>query len=154
MYVKGSTTEVVRTGSAEFVTVDGVMFARASLNNSSAAVANASAPATNQTAPTSIAAENPQAVMRTASYLGYPYTFDSRAPIHSLMEMKYIYVQGDGEVCSFACASHTPGNGRRSFFLSFFLSFMCLTRTCTLLAPCPCSAVRIALMRAGSCRPA
>ena len=96
MYVKGSTTDIVRTGSADFVTINGVMVARNSLNESAAAMTSSAA--LNQTAREGIIASNPQAVLRTANYMGTPYIFNSTLSILALMELNYLYIQGEGDV--------------------------------------------------------
>ncbi|KXZ43137.1 hypothetical protein GPECTOR_101g38 [Gonium pectorale] len=85
MYVKGSSVEVVRTGSAEFAVVDGVF-----VNRQAQALANANSSsfsaASNTTTP------SPNAVMRAASYMGTPQPFTSRVDVRALMELKYLYV--------------------------------------------------------------
>ncbi|KXZ48979.1 hypothetical protein GPECTOR_24g269 [Gonium pectorale] len=86
MVVK-DTNEVVRTGSAEFTVVDGVMVSRGALN----ATTSASGTAASGSAPP------PNAMIATASYLGSPLKFSSRVDIRTLMELKYLYIKGVGD---------------------------------------------------------
>ncbi|KXZ48976.1 hypothetical protein GPECTOR_24g266 [Gonium pectorale] len=86
MVVK-DTNEVVRTGSAEFSVVDGVMVSRGALN----ATTSASGTAASGSAPP------PNALIATASYLGSPVKFSSRVDIRTLMELKYLYIKGVGD---------------------------------------------------------
>ncbi|KXZ43643.1 hypothetical protein GPECTOR_84g319 [Gonium pectorale] len=98
MYVKGSSVEVVRTGSAEFAVVDGVFVNRQAqaLANATSSAAAVAAAASNTTATTK--SPSPTSVMRTASFMGSPIRFNSRVDVRSLMELKYLYIKGAGEV--------------------------------------------------------
>ncbi|KXZ43132.1 hypothetical protein GPECTOR_101g33 [Gonium pectorale] len=66
MYVKGSTVEVVRTGSAEFTVVDGVFVNRQAQALANATSSSSAAAASNTTATTK--PPSPTSVMRTARY--------------------------------------------------------------------------------------
>ncbi|KXZ48544.1 hypothetical protein GPECTOR_27g715 [Gonium pectorale] len=89
LFVKGSTTEVVRTGSAEFSVLNGVMVSRESVlaarNGTNSTASPSDAPPAN-------------AVLQTASFLGTPVKFSSRVDIRTLMELKYLLIKGAGEI--------------------------------------------------------
>ncbi|KXZ45142.1 hypothetical protein GPECTOR_58g591 [Gonium pectorale] len=97
MYVKG-TTDVVRTGSAEFTVVDGIMVSRKALNETAAA-ALASANTTLANDPSVIGSTTPsQGVLRTASFVGTPRSFSSQLNVRALMELQTLYMRGAGDV--------------------------------------------------------
>ncbi|KAG2440681.1 hypothetical protein HYH02_010260 [Chlamydomonas schloesseri] len=108
MYVKGSTSEVVQTASSEMTIVDGALINRQALASSGAANGIAGAAAgnnlsnstSNSTAAAAAAAvlSQPDAVVRTATFVGTPVKFSSRVNIRQLMELKYLYITGMGEV--------------------------------------------------------
>ncbi|KXZ45113.1 hypothetical protein GPECTOR_58g562 [Gonium pectorale] len=97
MYVKG-TTDVVRTGSAEFTVVDGIMVSRKALNETAAA-ALASGNTSLANDPSSIGSTTPsQGVLRTASFVGTPRSFSSQLNVRALMELQTLYMRGAGDV--------------------------------------------------------
>ncbi|KXZ51414.1 hypothetical protein GPECTOR_12g376 [Gonium pectorale] len=95
MYVKDSTTEIVRTGSAEFTVVDGVFVSRETIL--SAAAANSSTSGRRSLAEAGSKVP-PKAVLRTASYKGTPQRFTSNVSIQVLMELDYLLIKGAGSV--------------------------------------------------------
>ncbi|KXZ48985.1 hypothetical protein GPECTOR_24g275 [Gonium pectorale] len=80
MYVKGSVTDVVKVGSADFAVVNNVMVPR-----SAADAAN----------PTN--ATSPSTVMQTAAFAGIRQPLSSRLPLETLFELKFLHVKGVGE---------------------------------------------------------
>ncbi|KXZ43364.1 hypothetical protein GPECTOR_92g587 [Gonium pectorale] len=81
MYVKGSdglSSEIVRTGSAEFVVQNGTFVQRVEPTISGSA---ASTPA----------------VLRTAAYMGTPQPLTSQVDLESLLELKYLLIKGTGD---------------------------------------------------------
>ncbi|KXZ48983.1 hypothetical protein GPECTOR_24g273 [Gonium pectorale] len=80
MYVKGSATDVVKVGSADFAVVNNVMVPRSA--------ADAANP-TNITSPTS--------VMQTAAFAGIRQPLSSRLPLETLFELKFLHIKGVGE---------------------------------------------------------
>ncbi|KXZ53197.1 hypothetical protein GPECTOR_7g1090 [Gonium pectorale] len=107
MYVKGSKSEIVHIGSADFVLVDGLMVSRQALT-SFAAAGNGPGSGINVTsgggsgrralltgaAGGAAVSLPPQAIVRTASFKGTPQRFSSRVDVRVLMEMEYLYIQG------------------------------------------------------------
>ncbi|KAG2429565.1 hypothetical protein HXX76_010800 [Chlamydomonas incerta] len=98
MYVKGSASEVVQTASSEMTIVDGALINRQALSAAAmTAAAAATANATNATNAGAIIAQ-PDSVVRTATFVGTPVKFSSRVNVRQLMELKYLYITGVGEV--------------------------------------------------------
>ncbi|KXZ51411.1 hypothetical protein GPECTOR_12g373 [Gonium pectorale] len=95
MYVKDSTTEIVRTGSAEFTVVDGVFVSRETML--STAATNTTASGRRSLAEAGLKVP-PKAVLRTASYKGTPQRFTSNVSIAVLMELDYLLIKGAGSV--------------------------------------------------------
>ncbi|KXZ43625.1 hypothetical protein GPECTOR_85g355 [Gonium pectorale] len=84
MYVKNSdgvVQDIIRTGSAEFGVGENGLFMHRLANSSSAA----------QTASDS------GTVLKTASFMGTPQAFNSEVDIQSLMELKYLLINGTGK---------------------------------------------------------
>ncbi|KXZ42974.1 hypothetical protein GPECTOR_108g169 [Gonium pectorale] len=96
MYVKDSTTEIVRTGSAEFTVVDGLLVSRETLLDT-AANANTTASGRRSLAGADSKVP-PKAVLRTASFKGTPQRFTSNVSIEVLMELDYLLIKGSGSV--------------------------------------------------------
>ncbi|KXZ48683.1 hypothetical protein GPECTOR_26g586 [Gonium pectorale] len=81
MYVKGSdgqSSEIVRTGSAEFVVQNGTFVQRVE-----PAIAGSTA--------------NTPSVLRTAAYMGTPQPLTSQVDLESLLELKYLLINGTGD---------------------------------------------------------
>ncbi|PNW77055.1 hypothetical protein CHLRE_10g420450v5 [Chlamydomonas reinhardtii] len=98
MYVKGSTSEVVQTASAEMTIVDGALINRQALS-AAAMTTNATAnTTTNNNSSSASVLTAPDSVVRTADFVGTPVKFGSRVNIRQLMELKYLYITGMGEV--------------------------------------------------------
>ncbi|KAG2446347.1 hypothetical protein HXX76_000934 [Chlamydomonas incerta] len=100
MYVKGSTTEVVQTASSEMTIVDGALINRQALAAAGMTTSNATNASTTTTANATAATvlRAPDSVVRTATFVGTPVKFGSRVNIRQLMELKYLYITGMGEV--------------------------------------------------------
>ncbi|KXZ48984.1 hypothetical protein GPECTOR_24g274 [Gonium pectorale] len=81
MYVKGSVTDVVKVGSADFAVVNNVMVPRS---------------AAEAATPTNIT--NPTSVMQTAAFAGIRQPLSSRLPVETLFELKFLHIKGVGEV--------------------------------------------------------
>ncbi|KXZ41751.1 hypothetical protein GPECTOR_295g796 [Gonium pectorale] len=95
MYVKDSTTEIVRTGSAEFTVVDGVFVSRETMLSAAATNSTASGRRSLAEAGSKVP---PKAVLRTASYKGTPQRFTSNVSVAVLMELDYLLIKGAGSV--------------------------------------------------------
>ncbi|KXZ42180.1 hypothetical protein GPECTOR_189g292 [Gonium pectorale] len=95
MYVKDSTTEIVRTGSAEFTVVDGVFVSRETILSAAATNSTTSGRRSLAEAGSKVP---PKAVLRTASYKGTPQRFTSNVSIAVLMELDYLLIKGAGSV--------------------------------------------------------
>ncbi|KXZ53352.1 hypothetical protein GPECTOR_7g1247 [Gonium pectorale] len=102
MYVKGSETELVRTGSAEFSVVNGIMVSRSLLNTTTTPVNGTTTAGRRVLASTTStpAADlpPPQSVLRTAIFKGTPQRFSSRVSVQVLLELEYLYIVGAGAV--------------------------------------------------------
>ncbi|KAG2425893.1 hypothetical protein HYH02_014894 [Chlamydomonas schloesseri] len=111
MYVKGSTSEVVQTASSEMTIVGddlqpelgecapGRASACALINRQAlAAVNTTTATAANANGTAAVLTQQPESVVRTATFVGTPIKFSSRVNIKQLMELKYLYITGMGEV--------------------------------------------------------
>ncbi|KXZ42998.1 hypothetical protein GPECTOR_107g142 [Gonium pectorale] len=95
MYVKGSTTEVVRTGNADFTVLDGLMVSRTALENATEGSKAATGSGDSATAASNVPAGG---VLRTATFKGVPQPLSSRVSIQALMELRTLYIKGAGDV--------------------------------------------------------
>ncbi|KXZ47951.1 hypothetical protein GPECTOR_31g313 [Gonium pectorale] len=99
LLVKGSDSEVVRTGNSDFTVVGGVAVTRQQQQPAAVAtVVNATAAINAANNATTTAGLGPDNVLRTASYMGTPMAFSSLVDVRTLMELRYLYLKGPGKV--------------------------------------------------------
>ncbi|GFR41921.1 hypothetical protein Agub_g2713 [Astrephomene gubernaculifera] len=91
MYDIEDPTQVVQTANSDMSVVGGVLVNRQAFEATTSPDNSTALPGTGNT-------PHASTVLRTAAFVGTPQKFSSQIPVKSLMELKYLYIQGAGQV--------------------------------------------------------
>ncbi|GFR46046.1 hypothetical protein Agub_g7515 [Astrephomene gubernaculifera] len=102
MYDADAPDQVIQVANNELTVVGGVLVNRQALATSASVAISAAAAAngttTGSAASSSSGGVDGSAVLRTATFVGTPQKFTSEVSVRALMELKYLYIQGAGQV--------------------------------------------------------
>ncbi|GFR44981.1 hypothetical protein Agub_g6291 [Astrephomene gubernaculifera] len=91
MYDIEDPTQVVQTANSDMSVIGGVLVNRQAYEATNDPDNSTALPGTGNT-------PHASTVLRTAAFVGTPQKFSSQIPVKSLMELKYLYIKGAGEV--------------------------------------------------------